>query len=108
MDSWTDNAGITRPVKNRNAFDIERARLNFLGTALDPRLTYFYQLDGDSDGRHTVDFFDYWWAWKVSDRFRLQFGKRKVSAASILHSRAWLGATKLATQSICIYPRQAL
>ena len=85
VDSWTDNAGITRPVRNRNAFDIERARLSFKGTALDPRLTYFYQLDGDTDGRHTVDFFDYWWAWKVSDRFRLQFGKRKVSA-----SRQWL------------------
>lgn len=85
VESWTDNAGITRPVRNRNAFDIERARLSFKGTALDPRLTYFYQLDGDTDGRHAVDFFDYWWAWKVSDRFRLQFGKRKVSA-----SRQWL------------------
>ena len=77
VDSWTDNAGITRPVKNRNAFDIERARLSFKGTALDPRLTYFYQLDGDTDGRHAVDFFDYWWAWKVSDRFRLQFENEK-------------------------------
>ncbi|MFK7770476.1 MAG: porin [Mariniblastus sp.] len=85
VDSWTDNAGVTRPVRNRNAFDIERARLSFKGTALDKRLTYFYQLDGDTDGRHGVDFFDYWWAWKFSDRFRLQFGKRKVSA-----SRQWL------------------
>ena len=40
------------------AFDIERARLYFKGTALDERLTYFYHLDGDTDGRHTVDFFD--------------------------------------------------
>lgn len=85
VDSWTNNAGVTRPVRNRNAFDIERARLSFKGTALDPRLTYFYQLDGDTDGRHAVDFFDYWWAWKLSDRFRVQFGKRKVSA-----SRQWL------------------
>lgn len=85
VDSWTDNVGVTRPVSNRNAFDIERARLSFKGTALDPRLTYFYQLDGDTDGRHTVDFFDYWWAWKFSERFRVQFGKRKVSA-----SRQWL------------------
>ena len=85
VDSWTDNAGVTRPVRNRNAFDIERARLTFKGTALDPRLTYFYQLDGDSDGRHTVDFFDYWWSWKLNDCFNLQFGKRKVSA-----SRQWL------------------
>jgi hypothetical protein len=85
VSDWTDNAGVTRAVKNRNAFDIERARLSFKGTAIDPRLSYFYQLDGDSDGRHTVDFFDYWWAWKFNDRFRIQFGKRKVTA-----SRQWL------------------
>lgn len=83
--NWTDNAGVTRPIRNRNAFDIERARLTFKGTALDSRLTYFYQLDGDTDGRHGVDFFDYWWAWKVNEQFRLQFGKRKVSG-----SRQWL------------------
>ncbi len=85
VDSWTDNAGVTRTVQNRNAFDIERARLSFKGTAVDPRLTYFLQLDGDTDGRHGVDFFDYWWAWKFSDRLNVQFGKRKVSA-----SRQWL------------------
>jgi hypothetical protein len=85
VDSWTDNAGVTRTVRNRNAFDIERARLSFKGTALDPRMSYFLQLDGDTDGRHGVDFFDYWWAWKFSDRFNVQFGKRKVSG-----SRQWL------------------
>jgi len=85
VDTWTDNAGVTRTVRNRNALDIERARLTFKGTALDPRLTYFYQLDGDTDGRHTVDFFDYWWSWKFSDRFNVQAGKRKVSG-----SRQWL------------------
>ena len=85
VDSWTDNAGVTRAIRNRSSFDIERARLSFKGTALDPRLTYFLQLDGDSDGRHAVDFFDFWWSWKFSDRFNIQFGKRKVSA-----SRQWL------------------
>ena len=84
-ETWTDNAGVTRPIRQRNVFDIERARLTFGGTALDPRLTYFLQLDGDTDGRHTVDFFDYWWSWKFDDAFRVQFGKRKVSA-----SRQWL------------------
>ena len=85
VDSWTDNAGNIRPVRNRNAWDIERARLTFGGFALDQRLAYFLQLDGDTDGRHTVDFFDYWWAWKLGDRLRVQVGKRKVSA-----SRQWL------------------
>jgi hypothetical protein len=85
VDSWTDNAGVTRPVRNRNAFDIERGRFVFSGYALDERLTYFLHLDGDTDGGHAVDFFDYWWAWAFSDRFQLQMGKRKVPA-----SRQWL------------------
>lgn len=83
--TWTDNASVTRRIRNRNAFDIERARLYFRGSALDERLSYFYHLDGDTDGGHSVDFFDYWWAWTFSDSFHLQFGKRKVTA-----SRQWL------------------
>ncbi|MCR9199502.1 MAG: OprO/OprP family phosphate-selective porin [Planctomycetaceae bacterium] len=82
---WTDNAGVTRPIRNRNHFDIERARLVFSGNALDKRLSYFLQLDGDADGRDTVDFFDYWWAWTFSDELRVQIGKRKVTAG-----RQWL------------------
>ncbi len=89
VESWTDNAGITRPVRNRNVWDVERARLVLSGFALDERLTYFLQLDGDTDGGEEVDFFDYWWAWKFSDRFRLQMGKRKVPA-----SRQWLLAAR--------------
>ncbi len=85
VDSWTNNAGVTRPVRNRNAFDTERGRLIFSGYAGDQRLTYFLQLDGDTDGRHATDFFDYWWAWKFGERFRLQMGKRKVPG-----SRQWL------------------
>lgn len=85
VSTWTDQAGITRTVQNRNAFDIERGRLIFSGMAFDRRLTYFLQLDGDTDGLHTVDFFDYWWAWQLTDSFQLQFGKRKVTA-----SRQWL------------------
>lgn len=85
VTSWTDNAGVTRQVRNRNAFDVERGRLILSGFALDQRLTYFLHLDGDTDGGHAVDFFDYWWAWEFSDRFQLQMGKRKVPA-----SRQWL------------------
>ncbi|QDT12512.1 porin [Stieleria marina] len=84
-DSWTDNAGVVRPMRSRNAFDIERARLVYSGTALDSRSSYFLQLDGDTDGSHTVDFFDYWWGWRFSDSFQIQLGKRKVPA-----SRQWL------------------
>lgn len=84
-DSWTDNAGVTRPIYNRSAFDVERGRLVFSGFALDKRLTYFLQMDGDTDGLHTVDFFDYFWGWQLTDRFQVQVGKRKVPG-----SRQWL------------------
>lgn len=84
-DQWTDNAGVTRRIENRNNFDTERARLVFSGFAIDERMTYFLQLDGDTDGREGVDFFDYWWAWKFSDKLRVQVGKRKVPT-----SQQWL------------------
>jgi len=82
---WTDNAGITRAIRNRNALDIERGRVTLAGYAVDRRLTYFLQLDGDTDGAHTVDFFDYWWAWQWTESLQIQVGKRKVPA-----SRQWL------------------
>lgn len=85
VDSWTDSAGVTRDVLNRNVFDIERGRLLFSGFAIDQRITYFLQLDGDSDGAETVDFFDYWWAWQFDEQFTVQVGKRKVPG-----SRQWL------------------
>lgn len=87
--SWTDNAGVTRPIRNRNAFDIERGRIVLSGFAVDKRLTYFLQLDGDTDGAHVVDFFDYWWGWKFSDLLKVQVGKRKVPG-----SRQWLLAAR--------------
>ena len=62
QDSWTDNAGVTRSIRSRNAFENERSRLTFKGHLVDKRFTYFLQLDGDTDGRETVDFFDYWFA----------------------------------------------
>ncbi|MEZ6048789.1 MAG: porin [Planctomycetaceae bacterium] len=85
VDSWTDNAGVTRPVYDRNSFDIERARLTASGYALDERLVYYLQIDGDSDGQHQLDFFMYYWGWEFSDAFKIHLGKKKVPA-----SRQWL------------------
>ena len=85
VDTFTDNAGTTFPVRNRNVFDIERARLKFTGYALDPRFKYFLQLDGDTDGRHGVDFFDYWWGWQFNEDLLVMMGKSKVPA-----SRQWI------------------
>jgi hypothetical protein len=83
-DTWTDRAGVTRPLRDRNFFDIERARLLFSGYAIDKRLTYLIQLDGDTDGADTVDFFDHWWGWQATERVNLLLGKRKLPG-----SRQW-------------------
>lgn len=93
-DSWTDSAGIVRPVENRQVFDIERARLVLSGHAFTPQFKYFWQMDGDTDSRHVVALLDGWVAWHFSDAFEVQVGKRKVPG-----SRNWmLGAfdTRLA------------
>ncbi|MBL8817937.1 MAG: hypothetical protein JNL58_18070 [Planctomyces sp.] len=93
-DSWTDSAGVVRPIEDRRNFDIERLRLIFSGHAFTPELKYLIQLDGDSDSRHMMSVVDAWAAWHFSDLLELQFGKRKVPG-----SRNWmLGAfdTRLA------------
>lgn len=82
---WTDHAGVTREIRNRNYFDIERARLVFSGHAFAPEIKYFVQLDGDTDEGHAVEFFDCWWGYQFSEDWQIQFGKRKVSAV-----RNWL------------------
>ena len=93
-DSWTDSAGVERPIEDRRNFDIERLRLIFSGHAFTPELKYLVQFDGDTDSRSQVSVIDGWAAWHFSDRFELQLGKRKVPG-----SRNWmLGAfdTRLA------------
>lgn len=84
-ESWTDHAGVTREIRNRNYFDVERARLIFSGHAFAPEIKYFIQLDGDTDDGHTLEFFDFWWGYQFSETCQIQFGKRKVPAV-----RNWL------------------
>lgn len=76
--TWRDSAGVVRPVDPRNQFDIERMRLIFSGHTFTEDLTYFLQLDGDTDDGHTVDLLDAFWGYKVWDDVRILIGKRKV------------------------------
>lgn len=84
-DQWTDQAGVVRPIENRQNFDIERLRIVLLGHAFTPELKFFLQADGDTDSTHTVDILDGWFAWHFSDAFEVQCGKRKVPG-----TRNWL------------------
>lgn len=91
-DSWTDSAGVTRTIRNRNNFDSERVRLNFQGTALDPDLSYYFILDGDSDDESTVDFLTYYFEYKFDKAFRLRFGRWKIAS-----DREWLVSSRFLT-----------
>lgn len=84
-DSWTNSAGMTFPVLDRQYFDLERSRLIFSGHAFSPSLTYFAQFDSDTDSAHVTSLLDGWFGWKVNDERTFQFGKRKVPG-----TRMWL------------------
>lgn len=77
-DSWTDNAGNTTTVRDRQYFDIERARLVLAGHAFSPKISYSSQFDFDTDSRHVASLLDGWVAWEYGERRFMHFGKRKV------------------------------
>ncbi len=88
--TWTDNAGVTRPVETRNDFEIERGRLEFLGFFLDPNLQFYINIDADTDDNHDAKFHDFWVNYKFSDALNLYVGKAFVPG-----SREWLsGSTR--------------
>ena len=96
--TWTDNAGVTRPVEIRNDFEIERGRLEFIGFFFDPALQYYINIDADTDDNHDAKFHDFWVNYEFSDSFDLYVGKAFVPG-----SREWLGGstrTHLADRSM--------
>lgn len=90
INSWTDNAGVTRPVVSRNDFEIERLRLVLQGFFIDPKWGYFVQLEGDTDNNHRETVLDFWVNYQVSDQLVLHVGK-----AFIPGSRDWLNGDRL-------------
>lgn len=85
IDSWTDNAGIVRPINDVNEFEVERGRLLFEGFFHDPSLQFLINMDSDTDDNYTVIFHDYWVNYEFSQAFNLFFGKSFVPG-----SRDWL------------------
>jgi hypothetical protein len=88
ITEWTDNAGVVRPVTNRNDFEIERGRLEFRGFFRDPNLQFFINLDSDTDDGHVVIFHDFWTNYKFNEAFDLHFGKAYVPGC-----RDWLNGS---------------
>ena len=98
VDSWTNSAGVTFPIEDRENFQLTRGRLILSGHAFTPQFKYLLQLEANTDARAVVSVLDGWGAWHFSDSFEIQVGKRKVSAG-----RNWLlGAfdTRLAGRPI--------
>ncbi len=88
--TWTNNAGRTIPVETRNDFEIERARLEFLGFFFDSNLQFYINLDADSDDTHGTKFHDFWINYVFSDALNVHVGKAFVPG-----SRDWLsGSTR--------------
>lgn len=83
--SWTDSAGVTRPIRNRSEFESERMRLNISGTAVLPELRYYLIFDGDSDGASQVDQLAYFAAYEFAEGLEVAIGRWKVAAG-----RQWL------------------
>ncbi|MEQ8849416.1 hypothetical protein [Botrimarina sp.] len=84
-ETWTDAAGVSRPVRNRNNFDSERLRLNLQGTAIDKDLSYYLIFDGDSDGGSNVDQLAYIVTYRFDDALQVRLGRWKVAS-----DREWL------------------
>jgi hypothetical protein len=91
---WVDAAGEVRPILERSDFDINRGRIIFSGTAIDPELNYYVNLDFDTLSDESVSILLGWLNYRFSRYFDLYFGKGKVPG-----SREWL-VTSMATQSL--------
>ena len=87
--TWTDSAGVTRQIRNRNNFDTERLRLNISGTAVDPNLTYYAIFDGDADGGSNVDQLAYIFTYAFDDALKVRVGRWKVAS-----DREWLMSSR--------------
>ena len=88
-ETWTDAAGVTREIRNRNDFETERARINISGTALHPDVTYLFILDGDSDGDANVDLLTYIFTYEVAPCLRIRGGRWKAAS-----DREWLESSR--------------
>jgi len=91
-ESWTDNAGVTREIRNRNHMETERLRVNLSGTAIDPALTYYFVLDGDADGASNVDLLASIVTYEFDEALQLRLGRWKVAS-----HREWLLSSRYLT-----------
>ena len=96
-DTFTRSDGVVG-IESQSGFEIERARLEFRGIFLDEDLSYYFNLDADTDDNHDVIFHDFWVDYRISNMFNIKVGKAKVPA-----SWEWFGGsttTRFADRSV--------
>lgn len=77
--TWTDRAGVVRAIRSQNYVEVERARLVGSGTVGLKDLTYFVNVDGDTDtDGGGVKILDAFLTYRFDDTFRLSAGKNRV------------------------------
>ncbi|MGI9326381.1 MAG: hypothetical protein ACR2PZ_14260, partial [Pseudomonadales bacterium] len=78
VNSFTDSAGNTFLINNRNDFDINRGRLVFSGYAFDPKLTFYANIDYNTVAVNQVQPLLSWISYRFSEGFTLSGGLGKV------------------------------
>lgn len=91
--TWTDSAGIVRPIANANFFGIPRGRVIFSGNVFLPRLVYNVNLDYNTVTTSPINFRAYWLGYKFSRSAELYVGQSKVPG-----SREWLVSSFVALE----------
>ncbi len=85
--SWTDSAGVVRPVFNSSNFQIPRGRVIFSGKAFLPQVSYLLNIDYNTVSSRPIGFRAYSLSYRFSRALEVFVGQNKVPG-----SREWLGS----------------
>jgi len=85
--SWTDSAGIVRPISNSSNFQIPRGRVIFSGKALLPKVSYLLNIDYNTVTNNPIGFRAYSLSYRFGRALEVFVGQNKVPG-----SREWLGS----------------
>ena len=94
--SFTDNAGVTRPIYDRSTFDINRGFVVFSGFGIDPNLRYFTLIDYNTLDRPRLQLIIGWCAYQFSEALTLHAGLGQLPGTWewLVPSRYVLGAER--------------
>lgn len=76
--TFTNSAGVTVPIEDRNDFDINRGRLVFSGYAFDPKLRFYANIDYNTVSENQIQLLMSWATFAFSDAFNVHAGLGKV------------------------------